>query len=201
MHYGDERLDAYFGSIFSNLMSISMIIATAATLYVIGQHDITSAADAAKALEPVAGKYAAMLFATGLLGASLLAGGVLPLATAYAVSEAFGIPKGVNLDFRRGKVFFGLFTGFIILGAAAALIPNVPIFPLLVGIQVLNGVLLPVILVFILILVNNEKLTGSLKNTRTANILGWGTFALIVTAVSIMLTGQILDLFGISLFG
>ncbi|MBA3601559.1 MAG: Nramp family divalent metal transporter [Acidobacteria bacterium] len=142
-HYGPERIDAYFGSIFSNLMSISMIIATGATLYVAGQHEITSAADAAKALEPVAGASAKTLFAIGLLGASLLAGAVLPLATAYAVSEAFGIPKGVNLDFRRGKIFFTIFTAFIVVGAGIALIPNVPIFPLLVGIQVLSGVLLP----------------------------------------------------------
>lgn len=193
--YGQERLDAYFGSVFSNLMSISMIIATAATLYVAGQRDIESAADAAKALEPVAGSAAMALFAVGLLGASLLAGGVLPLATSYAISEAFGIPKGVNLDYRRGKIFFGLFTAFIVLGAAAALIPNVPIFPLLVGIQVLNGVLLPIILVFILILINDEKLTGNLKNSAVYNVLGWATFALISTAVLVMLGGQIYQLF------
>lgn len=193
--YGQEKLDAYFGSIFSNLMSVSMIIATAATLYVAGQHDIATAADAAKALEPVAGSSAMVLFAVGLLGASLLAGGVLPLATSYAISEAFGIPKGVNLDYRRGKVFFGLFTAFIVLGAAAALIPGVPIFPLLVGIQVLNGVLLPIILVFILVLVNDEKLTGSLKNSKTTNVLGWATFALITAAVAIMLGLQAYGLF------
>lgn len=199
-HYGPERLDAYFGSIFSNIMSVSMMIATAATLYVIGQHDIQSAADAAKALEPVAGVWAGTLFAIGLLGASLLAGGVLPLATSYAISEAFGIPKGVNLDYRRGKVFFGLFTAFIVFGAVVALIPNIPIFPLLVGIQVLNGVLLPIILVFILLLINNEKLTGELKNTKTYNVLGWGTFAIITLAVVVMLGGQILETFGIDLF-
>ena len=193
-HYGPERLDAYAGSIFSNLMSISMIIATAATLYVAGQTEIESAADAAKALEPVAGNMASMLFAVGLLGASLLAGAVLPLATSYAISEAFGIPKGVNLDYRRGKVFFGLFTAFIVLGAVVALIPNIPIFPLLVGIQVLNGVLLPIILVFILILANDERLTGTLKNTRTLNILGWGTLAVITLAVLVMLAGQVYDL-------
>jgi Mn2+ and Fe2+ transporters of the NRAMP family len=193
--YGPERLDAYFGSIFSNLMSISMIIATAATLYVAGQTNIESAADAAKALEPVAGSSAMALFAVGLLGASLLAGGVLPLATSYAISEAFGIPKGVNLDFRRGKVYFSLFTAFIVLGAVAALIPGVPIFPLLVGIQVLNGGLLPIILVFILILINDEKLTGNLKNSRTYNVLGWATFGLITTAVLVMLVGQIYQLF------
>ena len=200
-HYGDERLDAYAGSIFSNLMSISMIIATAATLYVAGSREIGSAADAAKALEPVAGASASMLFAVGLLGASLLAGGVLPLATAYAISEAFGIPKGVNLDFRRGRAFFTLFTAFIVLGAGVALIPDIPIFPLLVGIQVLNGVLLPIILVFILILINNERLTGDLKNTPIYNLLGWGTFAIITIAVLVMLAGQLLDFFGIKLFG
>lgn len=200
-HYGPERLDAYAGSIFSNLMSVSMIIATAATLYVAGNRDITSAADAAKALEPVAGNSATLLFAVGLLGASLLAGGVLPLATSYAISEAFGIPKGVNLDFRRGRVFFGLFTAFIVVGAVAALIPNVPIFPLLVGIQVLNGVLLPIILVFILLLVNNEKLTGELKNSRTTNILGWGTFTVVTIAVLVMLSGQLFEALGIQIFG
>jgi len=199
-HYGPERLDAYAGSVFSNLMSVSMIIATAATLYVVGQHDIQSAADAAKALEPVAGNSAALLFAIGLLGASLLAGGVLPLATSYAVSEAFGIPKGVNLDYRRGRTFFTLFSAFIVLGAGVALIPNIPIFPLLVGIQVLNGVLLPIILVFILILINNEKLTGDLKNTPLYNLLGWGTFAMITLAVVVMLGGQLLELLGIKLF-
>ena len=200
-HYGPEKIDAYFGSVFSNLMSISMIIATAATLYVVGNNKIESAADAAKALEPVVGSSATLLFAIGLLGASLLAGAVLPLATSYAVSEAFGIPKGVNLDFRRGKTFFSIFTALIVVGAGIALIPNVPIFPLLVGIQVLNGVLLPIILIFILLLVNDRNLMGDLKNSRFYNVLGWGTFVMITIAVTVMLGGQILDLFGIELFG
>jgi Mn2+/Fe2+ NRAMP family transporter len=200
-HYGPERLDAYFGSIFSNLMSISMIIATGATLYVVGNRNIETAEDAARALEPVVGASATMLFAIGLLGASLLAGAVLPLATSYAVSEAFGIPKGVNLDFRRGKAFFTIFTALIVLGAGIALVPNVPIFPLLVGIQVLNGVLLPIILVFILLLVNDRNLMGDLKNSRLYNFLGWGTFIMITVAVIVMLGGQLLELFGIELFG
>ncbi len=200
-HYGPERVDAYVGSIFSNLMSISMIIATAATLYVAGQTEIESAADAAKALEPVAGSSASLLFAIGLLGASLLAGGVLPLATSYAISEAFGIPKGVNLDYRRGKAFFGLFTAFIMIGAIVALIPGLPLFAMLVAIQVLNGALLPFILVFILLLINNEKLTGDLKNSTVYKVHGWGTFAIISIAVTIMLLGQLLGLFGVELFG
>ena len=166
-HYGTERIDAYFGAVFSNLMSISMIIATAATLYVVGQREIASAADAARALEPVVGSAARVLFGIGLLGATLLAGAVLPLATAYAVSEAFGMPKGVNLDFRRGRVFFSLFTALIVLGVVLALIPNIPVMKLLVGVQVLNGLLLPIILVFILLLINDKALTKELKNTRT----------------------------------
>lgn len=199
-HYGPEKYDAIFGSVFSNFMSVSMIIATAATLYVAGQTEINSAADAARSLEPVAGSSASTLFAIGLLGASLLAGGVLPLATSYAISEAFGIPKGVNLDYRRGKGFFGIFTAFIFIGMVVALIPNLPLFSLLVGVQVLNGVLLPAILVFILILVNREKLTGELKNTRTYNVLGWGTFIIITLAVLIYLVGSLLDLLNIQIF-
>ncbi len=138
-HYGPERVDAYAGAIFSNLMSIFMIIATAATLHTVGHTAIDTAADAAKALEPVAGPLAEALFASGLLEASLLAGAVLPLATAYAISEAFGTPKRVNLDFRRAPVFFTLFTALISMGAGVALLPHVPIIPLLLWVQVLNG--------------------------------------------------------------
>ena len=196
-HYGTERIDAYVGAVFSNLMSISMIVATAATLYVVGQHEIGSAADAARALEPVVGSAARVLFGIGLLGATLLAGAVLPLATAYAVSEAFGMPKGVNLDFRRGKIFFSLFTALIVIGVVLALIPNIPVMKLLVGVQVLNGVLLPIILVFILLLINDKNLTKELKNTRLNNVLAVGTLILITTAVAVMLGGQLLEWLGI----
>ena len=195
-HYGPERIDAYFGAVFSNLMSVSMIIATAATLYVVGQREIGSAADAARALEPVVGSAARVLFGIGLLGATLLAGAVLPLATAYAVSEAFGMPKGVNLDFRRGRVFFSLFTALIVLGVVLALIPGIPVMKLLVGVQVLNGLLLPIILVFILLLVNDKTLTRELKNTRLNNALGIGTLILITTAVLVMLGGQVIEWLG-----
>jgi NRAMP (natural resistance-associated macrophage protein)-like metal ion transporter len=199
-HYGPEKVDAYAGSIFSNLMSISMIIATAATLHVAGKTEINSAADAARALEPVAGQAAGMLFAVGLLGASMLAAAVLPLATSYGISEAFGFAKGVNLNFRHAPVFFGLFSGLIVMGAALALIPNLPIIQLLLGIQVLNGVLLPVVLVFVLRLANDERLTGELKNGRLQNLLGWGTFVVVALAVGLMFLMQVLQLFGINIF-
>lgn len=196
-HYGPERLDAHTGAIFSNLIAITMIIATAATLHRAGQTNIETAADAAQALEPIAGPAAATLFGIGLMGASLLAGAVLPLTTAYAVSEVFGMPKGVNLDFRRAPIFFGLFTGMIVLGVAVSLIPELPVIEWLVGVQVLNGILLPILLVFILRLINEERLMGELKNTRRYNILGWGTFVLITVAVVIMLGSQLLSRLGV----
>jgi Mn2+/Fe2+ NRAMP family transporter len=196
-HYGPERVDAYAGAIFSNLISVTIIIATAATLHQAGQTQLESAADAARALEPVVGSAAETLFAIGLLGASLLAGAVLPLATAYAVSEVFGTPKGVNLDFRSAPIFFGLFTGLIVVGMGLALVPGLPVIPWLVAVQVLNGVLLPIMLVFILKLINDQHLMGELKNTRVYNILGWGTFILITAAVVIMLGSQILSMLGI----
>lgn len=200
-HYGPERADAYAGSVFSNLMSVFMIIATAATLYVTGQREIETAADAARALEPVAGHAAELIFSVGLFGASMLAAAVLPLATAYAVSETFGFTKGVNLDFRRAPIFFGLFTSLVVVGAGAALIPGLPFVKLLLGIQVLNGMLLPIVLLFILLLINDARLMGDLQNTRLYNVLGWGTFALVSLAVIVMFTAQVLELCGIHLFG
>jgi Mn2+/Fe2+ NRAMP family transporter len=196
-HYGPERLDAYIGATFANLISIMMIIATAATLHRAGQTNIETAADAARALEPFAGSAAKTLFAVGLMGASLLAGAVLPLATAYAVSEVFGTPKGVNLDFRRAPIFFGLFTGMLLFGAVLSLIPNLPVIQWLVAVAVLNGILLPIMLAFILRLINDQQLMGELKNTRIYNVLGWGTLILIATAVMLMLGGQVLTLLGV----
>jgi NRAMP (natural resistance-associated macrophage protein)-like metal ion transporter len=200
-HYGSERIDVYAGSIFTNVVAAFIIIATGATLHAAGTTDIATAADAAQALQPVAGDFAQALFAVGLLGASLLAAGVLPLATAYSVSEAFGFRKGVNLDFRRAPTFLGLFSALVVLGAVVALIPNVPLIQLLVVIQALNGVLLPVILVFLLLLINDRRLVGDLKNSRLYNALGWGTFALVTVAVATMLGSQLLGLFGLDLLG
>lgn len=197
-HYGPERVDAYAGSVFSNLIAAFIIIATGATLHVAGVTSVETAAGAAEALRPVAGDSAGALFAIGLLGASLLAAGVLPIATAYSVSEAFGFRKGVNLDFRRAPVFIGLYSGLIAAGAVIAMIPNVPVIQLLVGIQVLNGSLLPIILVFLLLLINDERLTGSLRNGRVTNVLGWATLAFVTTAVFVLLGTQALELLGIS---
>jgi NRAMP (natural resistance-associated macrophage protein)-like metal ion transporter len=200
-YYRGERWDAYAGAVFSNLIAAFIIIATAATLHVAGNTEIETAAEAAEALAPVAGAYAQSLFAVGLLGASLLAGAVLPLATAYSVSEVFGFRKGVNLDFRRAPIFLSLFTGLLVAGALVALIPGLPVFALLVGIQALNGVLLPVILIFMLKLINDRRLVGELGNGPLYNVLAWGTAIVLIVLVTLMLGNLVLDALGIDLFG
>jgi NRAMP (natural resistance-associated macrophage protein)-like metal ion transporter len=199
--YGPERADAYIGSVFSNIIAAFIVIATGATLHVAGITDIQTASDAAQALQPLVGDAAQALFAVGLLGASLLAAGVLPLATAYSVAEAFGFRKGVDLDFRQAPVFVGIFSALIAVGAAVALIPNLPLIQLLVSIQVLNGMLLPVILVFLLLLINDRRLVGSLKNGLVYNVLSWGTVALVTTAVVVLLGTQLLSAIGIDVLG
>ena len=194
--YGPERIDAYAGALFSNVVAGFIIIATAATLHAAGKTEIATAADAAQALQPVAGDAAQAIFAVGLIGASLLAAGVLPLATAYSVSEAFGFRKGVSLDFRRAPFFLGLFTCLVVLAALMALVPGVPVIQLLVAIQVLNGVLLPVVLLFVLLLINDARLTRGLKNTARYNVLAWGTFVLVTSAVAVLLGSQLVGLLG-----
>jgi Mn2+/Fe2+ NRAMP family transporter len=190
--YPDERADAYFGAILGNVIWVCVIIASAATLHAHGVRDVQSAADAAQALRPIAGDLAEELFGVGLLGASLLAGGVVPLATAYAVSEAFGFRKGVGLDFRRAPVFYGLFLALLGIGVAAAIWPIAGLIDLLVGVQVLNGCLLPVVLGFILVLASDRRLMGQLRNTRLQAALGWGTLVLVSLALLALLGSQLL---------
>jgi Mn2+/Fe2+ NRAMP family transporter len=141
------------------------------------------------------------LFAVGLLGGTLLAGSVLPLATAYAVSETFGLAKGVNLDFRRAPQFYGLFTIMLLIGAALSLIPNLPVIRWLLAVQVFNGAMLPIVLFFLLRLGNDQRLMGDLKNTRLHNLLAWGAFAMITAAVVVLLAVQALGAFGVQVFG
>jgi len=200
-HFGRERVDTIVGMIFSNLIGAFVVIACAATLHAVGTTDISTASDAAQALRPVAGDAAQALFAIGLLGAALLAGSVVPLATAYSVTEAFGFPKGVDLDFRRAPIFLGVFVALLAGGALLALIPNVPVIQLLVAIQVLNGILLPIFLLALLLLSNDRRVAGDMRNGLLANVLGWATFAVITTSVLVLLGSQALSALGISLPG
>lgn len=190
-HYSAERLDAYLGAILGNLIWFFVIVATAATLRPAGVTQIASAGDAAAALQPLAGEAAGGLFAFGLLGASLLAGAVVPLATAYSVSEAFGFRKGFGLDYRRAPMFYGLFTVLVALGALVALFPSASVIELLVSIQVFNGLLLPVVLAFILVLAADRRLMGKLANSLTQSVLGWLTLILVTASALLLIASQL----------
>ncbi len=196
--YKLSRFDAYAGAVFANLIAAAIIICTAATLHPIGKL-VTNMNDAALALAPVAGEYAKNLFAVGLFGASMLAAGVLPIATAYSVCEAFGFEKGVSYSFREAPVFNSLFTALIVIGAAVAIIPGLPIAPLLIATQVLNGMLMPVILIFMLMLINNKEIMGKYANTRVQNIIAWPTaIVIILLTIFLLISTLIFPLFGIN---
>jgi NRAMP (natural resistance-associated macrophage protein)-like metal ion transporter len=182
--YGKTKADVWVGVIFSNLIDVFIIIATAATLHKVGI-EISSAADAAHALRPLAGRYAETLFGLGLFGASMLAAGVLPLATAYSISEALGFEKGVSRSFREAPIFLGTFTFLVAVGAAIAIVPNLPLFRVLLVTQVINGLLLPIVLFAVLRLVNNRELMGSHVNGPLYNIAAWLT-AILVTIISVL---------------
>lgn len=161
--YRNTKIDTVVGAIFADLISIFIIIATAAAITHRGP--LTSAAQAAKALVPVAGPFAGQLFGIGLFGASALAAAVVPLSTSYAISEAVGSERSLGLRFRDAPVFVGLFTGQIILGAVVALIPG-NLIQTLIGAQALNGIITPILLTYVLILANRRSVLGEAANGR-----------------------------------
>ena len=183
--YRLTRIDVWVGTIFAILIVFFIVISTAATLHVRGEH-VDSAAEAAHALRPLAGAYAETLFAIGLLGASMLAAGVLPLATAYSISEAFGFEKGVSSSFREAPIFLGIFTFLVALGALIAMMPGLPLIRVLLVTQVINGVLLPIVLFAVLRLVNDRELMGEYVNGPVYNLATWAT-AIIVSALSLLM--------------
>lgn len=184
-HY--TRLDVVTGAAFGNLISAFIVICTAATLFVHGIQ-VETAEQAAMALAPLAGEWAKYLFAVGLLGASLLAASVLPLSTAYAVSEAFGWERGINNRLHEAPIFYGLYTSMIALSAVVVLLPGIQLFLLMWLSQVLNAILLPVILALMLRLVNDRQIMGSRINSRVQNILAYGITTMI-TVITLILFG------------
>jgi len=184
------QADAIFGSIFSVLIAAFIVIACAATLFSHGLFQINDAADAASALRPLGGEYAYALFAFGLLNASLFAASILPLSTAYTVCEAMGFESGLSRRFREAPVFYWLYTLLIVVGAGIILVPNAPLVKLAVLSQVLNGVLLPFVLVFMLLLVNKRSLMDELTNSRPYNIVAWSLTAMITVLTLWMLWSQ-----------
>ena len=162
------------------------MIATAATLFKHGVHEVGSAADAARALTPFAGHFAELLFGVGLLGASLLAAAILPIATSYVVSESLGYEKGIGRRREEAPVFVGIITAMIAISAGVAIVPGVPVISLLVGVQVVNGLLLPINLYFIWRLSRSESLMGA-RRSRGALDAATGLTVVVLSALSIVL--------------
>jgi NRAMP (natural resistance-associated macrophage protein)-like metal ion transporter len=181
--YKASRLDVVTGCVFTDIVAWFIIVACAATLYVHGYRDIKTAADAAGALKPLAGQYAYILFAVGLFNASLFAASILPLSTAYTVCEGLGFESGVGMKFSEAPVFYWLYTALIVAGGAVVMIPGLPLVKIAVLSQVVNGVVLPFVLIFMLLLINKKDLMGEYVNTRTFNVIAWAT-----TVVMILLT-------------
>ena len=183
------RADAIVGTVFACLIAAFIVIATAATLNKNGITELDSAATAAESLAPIAGIYAKYLFAIGLFGAAMLAMGVLPLATAYSVSEALGFEKGLSRSFREAPIFLGIFTALILIGVIVALIPNIPQIRLLLFTQTINGVLLPVLLITIVSLSSNKEIMGEHANHFLFKIIAW-TITVVVSLLSLLLIGK-----------
>lgn len=183
--YGLSRWDVISGCVITDVVSFFIIAACAATLFVAGRHDIKGAADAAVALGPLAGRYAALLFAVGLINAALLSAAILPLATSYNICEGLGFESGVDKRFSEAPAFYWLYTLLIAAGAGFVLIPRLPLIRVIIWSQVANGILLPVVLVFMLILINKEAVMGEYRNRRFANAVAWTTCVIIV-AVTVL---------------
>jgi Mn2+/Fe2+ NRAMP family transporter len=188
-HLNYERADVYFGAFVTDFIAFFIIVACAATLFASGTH-ISSAEQAAVALKPLAGNFASTLFAIGLLNASLLAAAILPLSSAYATSEAFGWEAGIDKTFPEAKNFYSLYTFFIIVGAAVVLIPKITLISVIFVSQTINGIILPVILIYVLKIVNDEEIMGKYTNGPVFNVIAWSTvvFIIAVTAILLVLT-------------
>jgi NRAMP (natural resistance-associated macrophage protein)-like metal ion transporter len=176
------RIDVITGCIVAVIVAFFILLTTGATLFLRGI-PIHSAEDAALALKPLAGAYCSQLFAFGLLNASIFAASILPLATAYSVCEGIGWERGLNHSFRDAPQFYGLYTGLIAVGAGLVLFPRAPLLLIMYLSQVANGILLPFVLIFMLVLINDSALMGDYRNSRTFNFIAWAT-----TIIVIMLT-------------
>ncbi|PKN77418.1 MAG: Mn transporter [Deltaproteobacteria bacterium HGW-Deltaproteobacteria-10] len=176
--YKYARMDVIFGSITVNVVAFFVVMLCAVTLFQNGLK-IDTAKDAALALAPLAGVYCSWLFAFGLLNASLFAASILPLSTAYTICEAFGWESSLNTKFVEAPQFYGLYSFMIFLGAGIILLPNVPLISIMYYSQVINGILLPFILIFMLLLINDKRIMGDYVNGRLMNIISWLTVVIL----------------------
>jgi NRAMP (natural resistance-associated macrophage protein)-like metal ion transporter len=178
--YGLSRWDVILGCIITDVIAFFIVLACAATLYVSGIHNISYAADAAAALKPLAGQWAFLLFAIGLVNASILSAAILPLATAYNICEGLGFESGVNKKFSEAPGFYWLYTLLISFGAGIVLMPGIPLVKVILYSQVVNGVLLPFLLIFMLILINKKELMGEYRNSAAVNFIAWLTSVILI---------------------
>lgn len=191
--YKYERAEVLFGAFFTDFISFFIIVSCAATLYKMGI-TINSAKDAAIALGPIAGDFAETLFALGLFGASTLTASIVSISSAYALCEAFGWENGINKNFREAPVFYGIYTFLIFLAAAVVLMPNLPLVFVMLISQEVNGILLPFILIFMLLLVNNKRIMGQYVNSRFYNVITIFTIAALTVLTLILIVATLLPL-------
>lgn len=184
--YWETRADVLVGSISCMVIVFFIVVCCAATLYATGNTQIGDAAEAAAALRPLAGPYASALFAFGLLNASLFAASIVPLSTAFIICEGLGVETGVDKSFREAPIFYWLYTALILVGAGLILLPDTPLVRIMVLSQTVNAFLLPVVLIFILRLVNRTDLMGAWRNSRAYNTVAWIT-VLTVSALTLVL--------------
>ena len=189
--YPAERTDVVVGSLLTTVVALFIIVSTAATLHREGIL-VDTADDAARALEPLAGPYARILFGLGLFGASMLAASVLPLSTAYAVCGAFGWERGVSSSWSQAPIFNGLYTALIALAAAFVLIPGLPLIQVIVATQFLNGLLLPIVLIFVLRLVNDSDIMGEHTNSPLMNVLSYAATGILIVLTAALLIFSVL---------
>jgi Mn2+/Fe2+ NRAMP family transporter len=178
--YGLARLDVIVGCIFTDVVAWFIIIACAATLFAVGHTEIRDPADAAAALKPLAGNYASILFAAGLFNASLFAASILPISTAYTVCEGLGFESGVDHSFKEAPVFYWLYTILLAAGAGVVMLPGVPLIQVSILSQVINGVALPAVLIFMLLLINKKELMGRHTNSPLFNVIAWATTIVLI---------------------
>jgi Mn2+/Fe2+ NRAMP family transporter len=189
--YAASRLDVIVGSFFTDIVAWFIVVACAATLFVHGMGAIEVASDAAEAMRPLAGDYAFLLFAFGLFNASLFAASILPLSTSYTVCEGLGLESGVDKTFREAPFFYWLYTALIVGGGLTVLVlPDSQLINFAILSQVLNGVLLPVVIILMLLLINRTDLMGKYKNSRLWNIIAWGTSIIVIGMTFVMLWGM-----------
>jgi NRAMP (natural resistance-associated macrophage protein)-like metal ion transporter len=188
--YKASRLDVVIGCVFAAIVAWFIVVACAATLHTVGKYNIETGQDAALALRPLAGEWAYLLFAAGLFNASLFAASILPISTAYAVCEGLGLESGLDKRFEEAPAFYWLYTALLVFGAGVVLIPRFPLFRVMVLSQVVNGVLLPFVLVFVILLINDKELMGSYTNSRWYNVVSWATVGVMIALTIALLVAQ-----------